>query len=538
MISIKAVYIGNSSESFIEDHYSDDMNVIYSLDNNRGKTIVMQGMAYTLGAMPTFPDGFPYREYMYIVDLDVNGNEMTVLRSRDTFAVKTGNKIEVLDSVEAFSRFWNDNVFELPVIVKDGRAVIVGLELYTQLFFVGQDDLSSAKVKAGRFNKNDYEEMLYSMAGLNGRTLEPQEIQKLKRRRDALRGRLGTLSKEAAALKQRGTALSVISATTDRRDMDELAKSLDQSRKNVSALRKKRSRLIARRTKNQIVLDELNSLKINVKVGELTCLECGSTDIGYRMADSGVVFDVTTSEMRTQIINSVHDRIDDIDRELDTTARELRHAQANLDALLEDNSDITLADIVACKDVFLDAKEIDAEIQSAQNEIDTISDMLASDRELSSELKQRQEEFRKQLLSAMNYARQTISGNPSEAAYSDLFTTQANVLSGSDGTIYFASRLYAIAKTLNHPMPLLFDSFRADDLSSDREDRLLNLFSSLKNQMIMTTTIKREEGPSKYQDDTRVNAIDYSSHRVDCLLSDEYNGRFTDKAADLGILLG
>ena len=95
MISIKAVYIGNSTESFIEDHFSDDMNVIYSLDNNRGKTIVMQGMAYTLGAMPTFPDGFPYREYMYIVDLDVNGNEVTVLRSRDTFAVKTGNEIEV-----------------------------------------------------------------------------------------------------------------------------------------------------------------------------------------------------------------------------------------------------------------------------------------------------------------------------------------------------------------------------------------------------------------------------------------------------------
>lgn len=69
MVSLKAAYIGNGLESFVEDGFSDGINVIYSTDNNRGKTILMQGIMYALGAIPTFPDGFSYREYIYIVDL-------------------------------------------------------------------------------------------------------------------------------------------------------------------------------------------------------------------------------------------------------------------------------------------------------------------------------------------------------------------------------------------------------------------------------------------------------------------------------------
>ena len=34
----------------------------------------MQGAMYALGAIPTFPERFPYKEYIYIVDLDIDGN--------------------------------------------------------------------------------------------------------------------------------------------------------------------------------------------------------------------------------------------------------------------------------------------------------------------------------------------------------------------------------------------------------------------------------------------------------------------------------
>lgn len=538
MVSVKAAYIGNGIESFVENSFSTGMNVIYSLDNNRGKTILMQGIMFCLGAIPTFPDGFPFREYTYIVDLDCDGKSITVARKRNSFAIKTADGIHAFESVEAFKGFWSDNINELPEIVKDGRAVVAGLELYTQMFFVGQDGLSSAKVNSGHFDKKDFMEMLYSLKGLSARTLESGQVKKLKRRKEELKGRIKTLSKQADALKQRGTALSAMSATTDSRDMKEFTEELDRASAVVSDLRKQRNRLAARRTKNKIVLDELRSLKINVKVGSLTCLRCGSENVGYRMADSGVVFDVTTSEMRTQIIDSLEDRISGIEDDLHSVTRQLRSAQEVLDDLLEAKPEVTLADIMVCKDDFLNARDIDTQIRQNQDEMDRIDKMLSNDRDVSRELRSRREEFRKELLSSMNYARKFISGNPSETDYTELFTTQANVLSGSDGTIYFAARLYAIAKVLNHGMPLLIDSFRADDLSSDREDRLLDLLSRLTNQMILTTTIKREEGSSKYAEDNRVQAIDYSDHTINKLLSSQFNEEFAAKADELGMFLG
>ena len=144
------------------------------------------------------------------------------------------------------------------------------------------------------------------------------------------------------------------------------------------------------------------------------------------------------------------------------------------------------------------------------------------------------------LLSKMNLARRTISGNTQESPYESLFSTKANVFSGSDSTVYFAARTYAIASEINHGMPIMIDSFRADDLSSDREDRLLDLFGRLPNQIVLTTTIKREEstGPdaSKYEMDQRVHAIDYSSHELNKIMSAAYNEQFAEKAADFGLV--
>lgn len=540
MIKIKAVYIGNGAESYIEDRLTDGINVIYSLDNNRGKTILMQGAMYALGAIPTFPERFPYREYIYIVDLDVDGKEVSVLRSRNTFAVKTPDGLNAFESEADYSRYWSDNFRSLPSIVKNGRLTSAGLQLYTQMAFIGQDDISSAKVTAGQFNKSDFTEMLYTIAGLDRRELDSAEEAALKRRRDELKGQIKSLTKEASALKTRGTALSAISVTTDTRDIQEFLKELDSARIEVTDLRKARSRYLARLTKNQIVLDELNSLRRDVKAGKLVCLTCGSPSVGYRMADSDVIFDVTSPDMRTQIIDTLQERIDKIKADLDALERDLRKAQNRLSSLLSQNDEFSLADVVACKDDYLSEQEIDGKIQDAQRELDDVKDKLEADRLLTSEVANQRKEFMDSLLSKMNLARRTISGNTQESPYESLFSTKANVFSGSDSTVYFAARTYAIASEINHGMPIMIDSFRADDLSSDREDRLLDLFGRLTNQIVLTTTIKREEstGPdaSKYEMDQRVHAIDYSSHELNKIMSAAYNEQFAEKAADFGLV--
>lgn len=209
--------------------------------------------------------------------------------------------------------------------------------------------------------------------------------------------------------------------------------------------------------------------------------------------------------------------------------------------LLSKNDEFSLMDVVACKDEYLNEQEIDQKMQEAQRELDDVKDKLESDRVLTSEIAKLRKEFMDDLLGKMNLARRAISDNTEESSYESLFSTKANVYSGSDGTIYFAARTFAIASKIDHGIPIMIDSFRADDLSSDREDRLLDLLGKLDNQIILTTTIKREEsaGPdaSKYERDPRVYAINYSNHEINRIMSDVYNDRFAEKAADFGLVL-
>lgn len=103
MIKIKAVYIGDATESFVERNFSDGINVIYSMDNNRGKTVLMQGIMYTLGALPTFPSSFPYRDYIYIADLNINNKKYckTILRFRSSIAFNA--RASCSSSIDTFS---------------------------------------------------------------------------------------------------------------------------------------------------------------------------------------------------------------------------------------------------------------------------------------------------------------------------------------------------------------------------------------------------------------------------------------------------
>ena len=57
-MQIKKVIVGNKDEAFIENRFNDGINIIFSDDNNKGKTIVIQSMLYAMGNDPIFPSSF------------------------------------------------------------------------------------------------------------------------------------------------------------------------------------------------------------------------------------------------------------------------------------------------------------------------------------------------------------------------------------------------------------------------------------------------------------------------------------------------
>ncbi|MGZ3802542.1 MAG: hypothetical protein ACXVCL_20455 [Bdellovibrio sp.] len=56
---------GDATEAFLENRISPGVNIIFSDDNNKGKTLVIQGLMYSMGNEPIFPSGFNHRNYMF-----------------------------------------------------------------------------------------------------------------------------------------------------------------------------------------------------------------------------------------------------------------------------------------------------------------------------------------------------------------------------------------------------------------------------------------------------------------------------------------
>ena len=113
----------------------------------------------------------------------------------------------------------------------------------------------------------------------------------------------------------------------------------------------------------------------------------------------------------------------------------------------------------------------------------------------------------------------------SEKEYDDIFTKRGTVVSGSEETVFYVSKLLAAVEMTEHNCPIIMDSFRAEDLSTDKEKRVLELFDKLDNQCILTTTLKMEE-IGKYDNMDNVHIIDYSSHKTNKILNQEYLQEF------------
>ena len=98
-----------------------------------------------------------------------------------------------------------------------------------------------------------------------------------------------------------------------------------------------------------------------------------------------------------------------------------------------------------------------------------------------------------------------------QSVYSDIFGTKDKIYSGSEATEFHLAKMFAFAHILKHDYPIIVDPFRAEDLSTDREDRVLDEFLRLNNQIIFTTTVKKEEG-GKYQRSINIKSINFSEH--------------------------
>ena len=513
--------VGNAEEAYIEDRFSDGINIIFSDENNKGKTIVLQSMMYALGNNPIFPDSFEYKKYYHYVEFEYTDNVYSIVRIGDSFLVKMNDGIRMYDGMSEFKRFWNAYVFLLPQIVFNNSKKIVDMELFLQMFFVGQDRKDTSDIfNAGYYHKDDFRDMIKSFAGNFESVISDTEIRKIREQIKKLDAQRQEKIKLCEFYKSSAVATEYLSRIKDRDAFQAKVTEIVTVLGRISEFRKNRNRIASQKSLWLGTLNELNSLNRNIEVGELRCMNCNSTNIAYK--GTGKVtysFDVSTKKNRDQIINSIKEKIVSYDEEIKKCDFEIEQLQKELYDYLKDD-DVTLENILAYKNGYHSIEDIETVVLSLDEKIQDLKNILNSGIAESTEAKGSREEFYTKIIKCMNQIRETIDPEGTNP-YQDLFTKRNMVASGSEETVFYVSKLIAIAQKTNHSCPIIIDSFRAEDLSTDKENRVIKLLQTLSNQCILTTTLKTEE-KGKYNNIEYINGIDYTEHISNKLLTSHY----------------
>lgn len=539
-MKIIRVGLGNADEAYIESRFSDGVNIIFSDENNKGKTIVVQSMLYTIGNKPIFPSSFSYKEYYYYLEFEENNRVYIVVRRGDSYTVSCSGNIRFFEDTAEFKRFWNNNVFSLPQISLNGSKRTVDMELYAQMFFVGQDGKDTSTIfNSGFYHKDNFKDMIFSYAGEYAgeteSTLSEDEITRLKKQVEELEAKRKEQLAISEFYKTSTPAKEYLSRIQDKVAFQNRICEMEEITGKISGLRKMRNRLATKRSLWRGTLNELRSLNRNIEVGELRCMDCDSTHIVYKgKGKSTYSFDVSTSEMRFQIIASIEERISAYTEEIEKYDSEISSLQQRIEEIMQDE-DITIENIVAYKNDFSSIAEIEEKVQKLDEEIDEKKQRVKVGKKQTEDYKKAQQDFYEAIVEGMNQVKGEIDIE-SKQLYDDLFTKRGSVVSGSEETVYYIARLISIAKLTKHSCPIIIDSFRAEDLSTEKEERVLMLLSKLKRQCILTTTLKAEE-KGKYEKMIGINAIDYTGHQSNKILGKEELPAFIKLLSGLGIIL-
>lgn len=526
MMIIKKVAVGNSTEAFVEEQFESGLNIISSDDNNKGKTIVIQSMMYAIGNEPTFPTTFEYKNYYYYVEFQVKEKIFKVCRYGDNFAIIDDKKLMLFDSVSELKRYWTKYIFKLPQIVKNQISKIVDPVLFFQLFFVGQDKKDTSNIShSGLYNKKDFEEMIYSILDLSEYKLDLDEIEQIKTELISLKDEKKALIKQYKILSSQKAPVQYLSTVSDRFAFEAKISKINNINSKITELRKARNLSANRKSKWTNTIKELKSLNRSIEVGELKCMDCNSKNIAYSTSTKrqAYEFDVSTIEMRTEIINSIHEKIKAYTEEIEKYDDLIAKEQEKLHILMSDE-EVTLEALLELKEQIFSASDAEKRILEIERKIGILQSKLSISESSTEKNKIKRQTELTNILHEMNCFYKEIDPN-GNLVFESLFTKKDEVFSGSEATIFHIVKMYALQKVLAHDWPIIIDSFRAEDLSTGKEKIVIEKYKQLNNQVIFTTTLKDQE-MGKYDNRDDINHIDYKDHAPSKMLSSDYCEHF------------
>lgn len=517
---IKKIAFGDANEAFVESRLANGLNVIYSDDNNRGKTLVMQGLMFSLGYESIFPSSFNYKDKYFYSSIEIGNVSYEFLRKRNSIAVKTEGAIQIFNSVGEARYYLDEFVFSVPKIQKDGRYTLVDLSLLYELFFIGQDNRNpSGLISAGQFNKSDFKAMVYELAGLSDNQLNIDEIKTVKERIRSFKIQLNEIRKKISIIADNPDVAEIASRAYDSEVVQEKIKIINDINEKISKIKRSRQREINRKSKLEQLISELNSLNRDLSVGDVQCGDCGSHKIIY--SNNDLIFDVSNIDVRNEIIKSISNNISKkIDIIADSTG-EINSLQVALNEELS-NTPPNFQQIILYQEQAKSEVLFDEQAFNISSQIKILEGQLKSHTNVDESLKMKKNSFDERLLKEMSNLYKEIdpSGN---LVFEDIFTKKTSTFSGSEGQEFYFCKVIVLKKILKHDFPIIIDSFRDGEISTGKESKMLDIYMKIGGQIILTSTLKNEEySNDKYSKLGNVNALDYSDHQ-DCKILSKKN---------------
>lgn len=195
------------------------------------------------------------------------------------------------------------------------------------------------------------------MCDASGIELKEEEIGQIKKEIKALKDQRDVILKQYKILKSQKAPISYLSTTNDGMLFEKKLAETEKVRQKIEALRKDCNRAATRKAKWDTTLKALRSLNRSLDCGELRCMDCDSTNIAFSTSKrSSYAFDVSSAEMRSEIIASITDQTEAYNEEIARLSSEISAAQDELQVLMSDET-ISLESIVAFKQEIFTASE-------------------------------------------------------------------------------------------------------------------------------------------------------------------------------------
>lgn len=532
---IKCVALGNVEEAYIEERLTDGVNIIFSDDNNKGKTLVMQGMMYAMGNQPIFPKGFNYRANYFYCKAEINDEEIEFLRRNGSFVVKRQGAQYSFDNVTELKSFLvNENIFNIPQITKDEHLTIADLNLFYELFFIGQDKRNpSNTINSGYNNKKDFVNMLCSLNGYP--VMDMEEVNEdNKKSIQQLKADIAATKKLLKLLKKNPDVSGYVNKYGDSSQFDTFRMRVKKLHNEIAEYKKKRNLEYNRKEKLESLIQELNSLNHEIEQGNVICAKCGSDKIIYK--SKGMSFEVSNSYVRKQVLSSIAYQISQKAEIIREYSYQLQQLQDELKNILQEVP-VELHKILLFSEMILSEIDYDNKLKELCEQLEELQANDKSINDSEKEAKQRRKEMNEDIVSRMNKLYREVDPQ-GRTFFDDIFTKKDETYSGSEEQEYYYSRVLAINDYFNHSYPLLIDCYRSGEISSQKEDIMIKNFIARKKQVIITSTLKEEEYTAQKYDQYKdqANVIDYSGNESSKLLQPLYVGRLGAIVKSFGVM--